>query len=184
MGNPPYGQWQHTNPDVRLVQFAEAAAHGEIVLNALNGANALTALQSIGAPAFAGRILLDLALPLDFSEGLPPTPLIANTDSLGEQIQRAFPDARVVKSLNTVYMAVMVDPGRLSGDHTLFLSGNDHEAKQTVRGLLREFGWKTGQVIDLGGIESARSVEMYSALFFSLYGVLGTFDFNIAVTRG
>lgn len=182
-GTPPYRDWQQEHQAVELLSFQDAGAHGEIVLNAVNGMNALAAMQSVGADTLAGKVLLDLALPLNLSNGFPPVMTIANTDSLSEQIQAALPETRVVKSLNTVYMAVMVDPGRVPGDHNLFLSGNDPEAKQAVQELLQQFGWPAERLIDLGGLETARGVEMYSALFFSLYGKLGTFDFNIAVNH-
>lgn len=182
-GTPPYRDWQQEHPTAQLLSFRGAAAFGEIVLNAVNGMNALAAMRSIGADTLAGKVLLDLALPLDLSDGFPPSLVIANTDSLSEQIQSALPDTRVVKSLNTVYMAVMVDPARVPGDHNLFLSGNDAQAKQVVRELLQQFGWPAERLLDLGGLETARGVEMYSGLFFSLHGRLGTFDFNIAVTH-
>lgn len=182
-GNPPYARWQQEHTDIRLLPFAEAGAHGEVVLNATNGANSLAALEAVGADNLAGKVLLDLALPLDLSQGMPPTLTVANTDSLGEQIQRAFPDARVVKSLNSVAFPVMVDPSRVPGAHTLFVAGDDEDAKETVRGLLEGFGWPADAVIDLGDITGARGAEMYSRLYFTLAGVLETFDFNINVVR-
>jgi len=115
-----------------------------------------------------------VANPLDFSRGMPPTFSVANTDSLGEQIQRAFPGVRVVKSLNTVAAALMVDPGQVAGgDHHMFVSGDDPDAKARVMRLLTDgFGWL--QVIDLGDITSARATEMYVALWLRLFGALGT----------
>ncbi|MFD6059587.1 NADPH-dependent F420 reductase [Rhodococcus wratislaviensis] len=183
MGTPPYPHWQKEHPAVRLVTLPEAGAHGEVVLNATNGQNALAALEAVGAEHLAGKVLLDLALPLDLSQGFPPTLTVANTDSLGEQTQRAFPDARVVKSLNSVFCEVMVDPSRVPGQHSIFVAGNDPAAKKTVEELLSEFGWPAGSVIDLGDITGARGAEMYARLYFTLHKVLGTFDFNIAVVR-
>ena len=183
MGTPPYPQWQQQNPGVNLAALSEAAAYGEVVINATNGQNALAALAGVGAEALSGKVLLDLALPLDLSDGLPPTLTISNTDSLGEQIQRAYPDARVVKSLNSVYYQVMIDPARVPGPHSIFVAGNDSDAKRVVEGLLAEFGWPTESIIDLGDITGARGVEMYARLFFTLYNAFGTFDFNINVTR-
>ncbi|MCA1188493.1 NAD(P)-binding domain-containing protein [Saccharopolyspora sp. 6T] len=182
-GNPPYAQWQQDHREIRLLPFAEAGAFGEVVLNATNGANSLEALEAVGSANLAGKVLLDLALPLDLSQGMPPTLTVANTDSLGEQIQRAFPEAKVVKSLNSVAFPVMVDPSRVPGEHGLFVAGNDEDAKHVVRGLLVGFGWPAGSIIDLGGISGARGAEMYSRLYFTLAGVLETFDFNIAVVR-
>ena len=124
---------------------------------------------------------MDVANPLDFSKGVPPTLTVVNTDSLGEQIQRAFPQARVVKALNTVNADVMVEPSLVPGDHDTFVCGDDAAAKETVTALLRDFGWK--HVIDLGGIGSARGTEMLLALWVRLMGALGTAQFNFKVVR-
>lgn len=183
MGTPPYAQWQQENPQVRLLALPDAGEHGEVVINAANGQNALATLEGVGAGPLVGKVLLDLALPLDLSEGFPPTLTISNTDSLGEQIQRAFPDARVVKSLTSVYYQVMIDPTRVPGPHSIFVAGDDSDAKRVVEEILREFGWPTESIIDLGDISGARGVEMYARLFFTLYNAFGTFDFNINVTR-
>lgn len=183
MGLSPYAEWQQANPKVRLVPFPTAGAHGEIVINATAGANSLAALEAVGAANLAGKVIVDIALALDFSQGMPPLHLVANTDSLGEQIQRAFPQARVVKTLNTVFCAVMIEPARLPGRHTVFVAGDDAGAKETVKGLLCAFGWPEDVIIDLGGIRAARATEMYMELYFTLVGALGTFDFNIAVVR-
>jgi predicted dinucleotide-binding enzyme len=169
--------------DLRLLTFADAGAFGDIIVNATNGANALAALNAVGEQNLAGKVVLDLALPLDLSSGLPPTLTVANTDSLGEQVQRAFPSARVVKSLTTVYFQIMIDPSRIPGEHSIFVAGDDADAKSVVQGLLAQFGWPEGSIIDLGGIAGARGVEMYSRLFFELYQAFGTFDFNINVVR-
>lgn len=168
---------------MRLAPFADAGAHGEVVLNATQGAVSLDALALVGAQNLTGKVLLDLALPLDFSEGFPPVLNVANTDSLGEQIQRTYPDTKVVKSLTSVFCQVMVDPSRVPGEHNVFVAGNDTDAKHTVRGLLSEFGWPGTSVIDLGDITGARAVEMYSRMYFTLVGALGTFELNINVVR-
>lgn len=178
-----YAEWQAEYPAVRLLSFPDAGAHGQVVLNATNGRNALAALDAVGAENLAGKVLLDLALPLDLSQGFPPEMTIANTDSLGERAQRAFPATRVVKSLTTVYCEVMVDPSRVPGQHSIFVAGNDDAAKETVAGLLQQFGWPAESVLDLGDITGARGAEMYSRLFFELYNRFGTFDFNINVVR-
>jgi 8-hydroxy-5-deazaflavin:NADPH oxidoreductase len=183
MGQPPYAVWREQHPDVRLMRFAEAGAHGEIVINAAAGAGSLAALELVGAQNLAGKVLMDLAIPLDFSQGMPPRLTVANTDSLGEQIQRAFPEARVVKTLNTVFKEVMVAPQRVPGVHNIFIAGEDRTAKDTVAGLLGEFGWPQQVILDLGGIQAARATEMYMPLYFTLQGLLGIFDFNIAITR-
>jgi hypothetical protein len=182
-GHVSYAEWQQTHPAVRLLPFPEAGAHGDVVLNATAGANSLAALEAVGSENLAGKVLLDLALPLDLSQGIPPEFTIGTSDSLGELIQRTFPDARVVKSLNTVFMDVMVEPSRIPGQHNLFIAGDDNAAKETVTSLLLEFGWPEDAVLDLGGIRGARGAESYSQLYFLLVGTLGTFDFNIAVVR-
>ncbi|MFC9978370.1 NADPH-dependent F420 reductase [Gordonia sp. NPDC127522] len=182
-GNPPYSQWQRDHDNIALVTFAQAGAFAEVVVNATNGANSLAALEAVGADNLSGKVLLDVALPLDLSQGMPPTLTVANTDSLAEQIQRAFPAAKVVKALNSVAFPLMVDPSRIPGEHDLFVAGDDEDAKATVRSLLGGFGWPAGSVIDLGGITGARGAEMYSRLYFTLAGALDTFDFNIHVVR-
>lgn len=181
LGTPPFAQWQAAHPDVALVSFADAGEFGDLIFNATSGVNSLAALEQVGADNLAGKVLIDLALPLDLSQGMPPTLTVANTDSLGEQIQRAFPDARVVKTLNSVSYAVMVAPGRVPGEHNLFIAGDDPAAKDTARELLSAFGWPARSVLDLGDITGARASEMYSRLLFQLAGVLGTFDVNISV---
>jgi predicted dinucleotide-binding enzyme len=158
--------------------FAEAAAFGEIVLNATAGAHSLAALQAAGARALANKILIDASNPLDFSKGMPPTLTTCNTDSVAEQLQRAFPDARVVKALNTTTADVMVDPSILPGETDMFISGNDAAAKAQVTELLGSwFGWK--HVHDLGDITAARGQEMFVIFWVRLYGALGTPRFNL-----
>lgn len=162
-----------------LVTFAEATAGADLVVHAGNGASALDLLS--GAGDLAGTVLLDLSNPLDFSVGFPPTLSVKDTDSLGEQIQRAFPAARVVKSLNTLTAELMVDPERLPEPTSVFVSGDDADAKRLVTELLTELGHR--DVIDLGGIETARGVEMWMPLWLRLMGALGTAGFNLKVVR-
>jgi predicted dinucleotide-binding enzyme len=183
MDNPPYAEWQRENPAVHLVTFAEAGAHGELVVNATAGGASLDVLVAAGASNLSGKVVVDVANALDFSQGWPPTLSVANTDSLGEQIQRAFPDARVVKTLNTMNARVMVEPSRVPGRHHVFVAGDDAAAKETVKGLLRELGWPAESIVDVGGIQAARGLEMYLPLWLSLMGSLGTADFNVAVAR-
>jgi predicted dinucleotide-binding enzyme len=183
MGNPPYVAWQQDHPAVRLVPFAEAGAHGELIVNATAGTGALPALEAAGASNLSGKVLVDVANPLDFSQGFPPFLSVANTDSLAEQIQRAFPDAHVVKTLNTMNAYVMIEPSRVPGRHNVFLAGEDAGAKETVKALLGEFGWPEESMVDLGGIQAARGAEMYLPLWLSLMGVLGSGDFNIQVVK-
>lgn len=160
--------------------FADAAAHGEIVFNCTPGMASLDALKAAGAKNLQGKILIDVANPLDVSKGMPPTLSVCNTDSLGEQIQRAFPTAKVVKSLNTVAAAVMVEPSLIPGVHTMFVSGNDAKAKAEVINLLKTgFGWK--EVMDLGDITGARAQEMLLPLWLRVYMKLKTPNVNIHV---
>ncbi len=143
----------------------------------------MPALEAAGAGNLKGKLLVDIANPLDFSNGFPPCLFSGNTDSLGEQAQRLLPEAKVVKALNHMSSSVMVDPTRVAqGDHDAFISGNDAEAKAQVEKILKEwFGWK--RVIDLGDISSARGTESYLPLWLRLYGALQTADFNIKVVR-
>jgi predicted dinucleotide-binding enzyme len=161
--------------------FADAAAFGELVFNCANGAASLDALTAAGAKNLAGKVLVDVANPLDFSKGMPPTLFTPQGDSLAERIQREFPDARVVKALNMVNASVMVAPERIPGQGDLFLCGNDAEAKKKVVALLAEFGWNS--VIDLGDISAARGQEAYLLLWLRLWETLKTQDFNIRIVR-
>ena len=163
--------------------FADAAAFGELIVHCTAGAHALAALGEAGVGNLAGKVLIDVANPLDFSGGFPPTLTPCNTDSLGEQIQSTFEDAKVVKALNTMNCNVMVDPVRVPGEHVVFVCGEDDEAKRQVAALLESFGWPAGRIVDLGGIRAARGCEMYLPLWLNLMGALGTPDFNLAVTR-
>jgi predicted dinucleotide-binding enzyme len=162
------------------VPFPDAAAHGELVFNCTAGAASLEALGAAGEENLAGKVLVDVTLPLDFSQGRPPGLFVCDDDSLGEQIQRAFPETRVVKTLNTVNASVMVDP--IPGTN-LFVCGNEEEAKAEVGELLQGFGWPADAIIDLGDISNARGTEMYLPLWIRLMGALGTARFNIAVVQ-
>jgi 8-hydroxy-5-deazaflavin:NADPH oxidoreductase len=161
--------------------FAQAAAFGELVVNATAGSASLDALASAEAENLAGKVLLDVANVLDTEAGPPPIVGVSNRDSLAEQIQRTFPEARVVKSLNTVNAALMVDPSIIPGSHTMFVAGDEPGAKDTVKGILREFGWPDDDVMDLGGIVSARGMEMYVVMWTYLWQVTGTAQLNVKV---
>jgi predicted dinucleotide-binding enzyme len=182
MGNPPFATWHEAHGDVRLDTFSAAAEHGEVLVNATSGGASLPALEAAGAGNLAGKVLLDFANPLDFSNGFPPSLSVVNTDSLAEQIQRTYPDVRVVKSLNTMNAYVMVDPKRLPEEHAVFVAGDD-QAKATVSALLQEMGWTAGSIVDLGGLQAARGTEMFLPLWLSLMQSLGTADFNIRIVR-
>jgi hypothetical protein len=176
-------QWVKAN-GVRASQgtFADAAAFGEIVFNCTAGVHSLEALGLAGASNLQGKILVDIANPLDFSQGMPPSLAFCNTDSLGERIQRAFPETRVVKTLNTVNCNVMVNPSLVSGEHDMFICGNDAEAKTLVTQILKDwFGWKS--VIDLGDIRAARAMEMMLPIWIALWGTLQTPIFGFKIAR-
>ncbi|MBI5060052.1 NAD(P)-binding domain-containing protein [candidate division KSB1 bacterium] len=182
MGNPPYSAWAKQHTTVKLATYADAAQHGELLVNATSGQGSIPALEAAGAANIAGKILLDLANPLDFSNGMPPSLFVCNTDSLGEQLQRAFPRVKVVKTLNTMSASVMVNPALVAnGDHHVFVCGDDAEAKVLVTAFLRgQFGWKN--IIDLGGISTARATEMLVPLWVQLFMARQTplFTFKIA----
>ena len=161
--------------------FTEAAAFGEVVICAVAGAHALSALGMAGADALRGKVLLDVSNPIAEGTGFPPALSVCNTDSVGEQLQRALLETRVVKTLNTVNCAVMVDPASVPGSHNVFVGGEDDAAKRVAVSMLSSFGWPEGSVIDLGGIETARGTEMYLALWIRLMRAVGTPSFNVSV---
>lgn len=163
--------------------FAAAAEHGELVFNCTAGTASLDALAAAGEENLAGKVLVDVANPLDFSRGMPPTLAVANDDSLAERIQAAFPRSRVVKALNTVNAEVMVDPAGVPGEHVIFVCGDDSDAKSTVVALLGEIGWPADRVLDLGDVSAARGPEMYLPLWLRMMGALGTNRFNISIER-
>jgi 8-hydroxy-5-deazaflavin:NADPH oxidoreductase len=159
------------------VVFADAAAHGEVLFNCTNGGVSLEALGAAGEENLAGKLLIDVSNPLDGSGGV----FTSGSESVGEQIQQAFPAARVVKSLNTVNCKLMVDPANVPGDHVVFVCGDDEQAKEQARGLLGELGWPAERVIDLGDIAGARAVEHYILLWIRLWRATGGPQFNITV---
>ena len=182
MGNPPYPAWSQAHPAVKQATFFDAAASAELIVNATSGDVSIAALDAAGRANLAGKVLLDVANPLDHSHGFPPSLLVSNTDSLGEQIQAAFPDAKVVKALNTMNCFLMADPGQLAGgDHSVFVSGNDADAKKTVSQLLESLAHT--DVIDLGDITTARGQEMLLPVWVRLYGALGTPMFQFKIVR-
>jgi predicted dinucleotide-binding enzyme len=169
-------------PRAKAATFFDAAADAEVVINATPGAVSLEVLAAASTKNLAGKVLIDVANPLDHSAGFPPSLSISNTDSLAETIQRAFPTARVVKALNTMRADVMVAPDRLAGgDHDVFMAGDDAEAKEVVAGLLREFGWRPEHIRDLGPLEAARGLEMWLPLWLRIFLKQGNSVFNIKV---
>ena len=166
----------------RLDISAASSGRSNVIGATATGEGTLAAVGAAGD--VAGKVVADVSNALDFSAGFPPTLSVANTDSIGEQLQRAFPDARVVKTLNTMNASVMADPSLVPGEHHVFVAGDDAEAKAVVTGLLTDLGWPASSVLDLGGIRAARSTEMYLPLWLSLMGIVGSPAFNIRVVRG
>jgi hypothetical protein len=167
----------------RVTDFASAAAAGEVVFNVTQGGHSLDALRTVGAANLSGKVLVDVANPLDFSSGMPPFLIkdFAGPTSLGEQIQAAFPEGHVVKAFNTIAAAVMVEPSLIPGAHDLFLSGNDRAAKDAVKGIAAGFGWTS--FTDLGDIVGARAQEAILPLWVRLWTQGGTHLVNLKVAR-
>ncbi|QBR92911.1 NADPH-dependent F420 reductase [Nocardioides euryhalodurans] len=178
---PDVGAWLGEHPEVTLAPYAEATAGAELVVLAGNGAASHDMLAAAGGDHLDGTVVLDISNPLDFSAGFPPSLFVKDTDSLGEQLQRRFPGLRVVKSLNTLNASLMVEPAALGTSSTVFVSGDDAGAKALVVALLESFGHD--DVIDLGGIETARGTEMVLPLWLRLMAALGTPHFNLKVVR-
>jgi len=181
-GRPGFKDWAAQNPKIRLGTFADAAAFGELLVNATNGNGSLPALALAGKENLSGKTMIDISNPLDFSKGFPPSLTVCNTDSLAEQIQRAYTDVKVVKTLNTMNAYIQVNPALIPGDHTVFVNGNDATAKEEVKGILKSFGWREDNIIDMGDITTARGTEMILPILVRLFGTLkhGTFNFHIA----
>ncbi len=157
--------------------FDDVAGWADLVVNATSGVGSVAAISSIAADHLDGKVLIDVSNPLDFSKGFPPTLSVCNDDSLAEQIQRAAPGARVVKSLNTVANSLMVDPGKLGDDTDIFVCGDDEAARATAGELLQSMGWRS--IRDLGPLSQSRGLEAWLLLWTRLYGALGTAEFNL-----
>ena len=188
MNNDKATAWvKGANEHASQGDFNDAAAFGEILFLCLNGEHALETVRGIERDNISGKVVIDLTNPLDFSKGMPPriTEGLGNTNSLGEEIQKALPGARVVKTLNTVNCKVMVSPKEVNGgDHHLFLCGNDAGAKARVKELLADdFGWKTENLIDLGGIESARVTEAIVPFWVTVMQAVGSPVFNFQIVK-
>lgn len=163
--------------------YAQAATFGELIVNCTKGEGSIEALRAAGT-ALNGKIIIDVSNPLDFSKGMPPSliPTLSNTNSLGEEIQKTFPSARVVKTLNTMWCGLMVNPSMIGGgNHTNFICGNDADAKAKVKSLLNEFGWKNENILDLGDITNARGTESVLPIWLRVWGATqnGAFNFKI-----
>ncbi|MEU6312739.1 NAD(P)-binding domain-containing protein [Streptomyces sp. NPDC047014] len=181
LGRAEYAEWQEVHPRVGLAGFAEAAREGGTLVNATGGRSGLAALSAAEPADLDGKVLLDVANPLDFAGGFPPLLDPVNDDSLGELLQRTFPRLRVVKTLNTMNCRIMVDPTLVPGPHHVFLSGEDADAKRSARTLLHAFGWEDPNILDLGGIETSRGTEMLLPAWLRLMTTLGHTDFNFHI---
>ena len=165
---------------LKIVSFAEAAAHGELIIEALNGNAALAVLKPL-KKQLAGKVLIDISNPLDFSSGELRLTVI-NDDSLGEQIQKALPKTKVVKAFNTMNASVQVDPASVAGgDHHLFIAGDDKKAKTEVEKLAKSYGWKN--IMDLGGIKSARGMEMILPIWLNIMKAQGSANYNFKIAK-
>lgn len=170
------------NGSAKAGTFNEASAFGEIIFNCTAGVASIEALKLAGENNLYSKIIVDIANPLDFSAGLPPTLSLVNTTSLGEQIQQHFPNSKVVKALNTMWCGLMVNPALIKGaDHNTFISGNDVEAKEIVKDILKSFGWFEKNILDLGDISTARGTEMYLPLWLRIWGATNNGAFNIKI---
>ena len=164
--------------------FADAAAFGEIIFNCTAGVASVEALNMAGKENLRNKIIVDVSNPLDFSKGMPPSLTISNTDSLGETIQREYPEAKVVKAFNTMNCYLMVNPELVPGDHNVFICGNDAEAKEEVTNLIQSFGWKKDNIIDLGDITMSRGTEQILPIWVRLMGKLQNPMFNFHIVQG
>ena len=183
-GGPPFSEWHAAHKQINVSTFAESAAAGELLINATNGANSVSALKMAGVSSLNGKTLIDAANPLDASKGMPPflIPSLCNTNSLGEEIQRSFPKLNVVKAFNTMWAGLMVNPSMIGeGNHNAFICGNDVGAKSTVMQLLMEMGWKKEKILDLGDISASRGMELILPIWLRIMMTRGNGAFNFNV---
>ena len=183
MAGRSFADWYSNNQSINIVNFNAIPSDTDMVINATSGVASLEALNLVGKDNLKGKVILDIANPLDFSKGMPATLSVCNTDSLGEQIQREFPDSYVVKSLNTMNCYLMVNPKMIEGNHCVFVGGNDDNAKKKVTDLLNTFGWESNNIVDLGDITSARGTEMLLPIWLRLWGALGSPEFNFGIVK-
>jgi len=183
-GNPGFGTWLESNTKLKLGTFAEAGSFGELFINATSGGSSVKVFKSVKSDDMKNKILIDIANPLDFSKGMPPSliPSLSNTHSLGEEIQKEFPATKVVKTLNTMWCGLMVNPNLIGGgDHINYISGNDPDARKEVRKVLKQFGWKDESLLDLGDITGARATESILPIWLRVWSVTqnGAFNFKL-----
>ena len=162
--------------------FAQAAEHGELLVLAVLGNAAEEAIADAGRDNFSSKVVIDAMNPLDFSGGFPPKLSITGEDSLGERVQRALPDARVVKAFNTIGNPYFLDPKFSEGEPTMLIAGNDEGAKRTVGDVLADFGWSN--TVDIGGIEGSRELEAICIVWVKIGGARGAWDHGFKLLVG
>lgn len=185
-GSLPFVEWHNKNTAVQLGTFAESVAFGDLVVNALNGGATISALNSCKSSDFDNKIVMDIANPLDFSKGFPPILIegLNNSNSLGEEIQKTLPNAKVVKTLNTMWSGLMVNPTMINdGNHVNYICGNDAAAKATVLSILSDFGWKNENILDLGDITNARGTESTLLIWTRIYAATQSGAFNMGIVK-
>jgi len=183
-GDTSFKNFLSKNPKVKLGTFSDAAAFGEMAINVTLGANTMDVIKATDVNNLKGKILIDISNPLDFSKGMPPSliPELSNTNSVGEELQKHFPDTKVVKTLNTMWNGLMINPSLVAdGEHVNYICGNDADAKKKVIHFLNELGWKNESILDLGDITGARAMEATLPIWLRVYGAKqsGAFNFKI-----
>jgi 8-hydroxy-5-deazaflavin:NADPH oxidoreductase len=180
---PDLSEWlSDRGAGIEAGTFAETAAHGDLIVLAVLGDAAEEAIAAAGAGNFTGKVVIDAMNPLDFSGGFPPKLSICGEDSLGERVQRALPDAKVVKAFNTIGNPYFVDPGFADGQPTMLIAGDDEAAKRTVADVLADFGWS--DTIDIGGIEGSRELEAICIVWVKIGGARGAWDHGFRLLAG
>jgi predicted dinucleotide-binding enzyme len=162
-GNLPFKEWQEENHNINLGTFADAAKFGEAIILATLGIVTLNAIDMSGKENFKNKVVIDTTNPLDFSKGVPPQFTATPGNSLGEQIQKHIPEARLVKAFNTIGAHIMINPKREEGIPDLFIAGNDESVKNQFKDLIGNWGW--GSIIDMGDISQAYWLETFAMLW-------------------
>ncbi len=182
-GKPELREWlSGDGAGIQAGTFAQAAAHGELLVLAVLGNAAEEAIADAGADNFSGKVVIDAMNPLDFSGGFPPKLSVTGEDSLGERVQRALPDANVVKAFNTIGSPYFVNPKFSAGDPTMLIAGDDERAKRTVGDVLADLGWS--DTVDIGGIEGSRELEAICIAWVKIGGARGSWDHGFKLLVG
>jgi hypothetical protein len=183
MGGPPFSEWHRLHQTIKLGTFSDSAKSGDIIFVCTNGGATLDVLRQAMTSNFEEKTVIDISNPLDFSKGMPPSllPKLTNTNSLGEEVQKALPRANVVKSLNIVNCEVMVNAKKTGGDPTMFVAGNNSAAKEETVVILKQFGWT--DIIDLGDISGARGMEMLLPIWLRTWGATKNSNIGFKIVR-